>query len=1037
MAGPGTNLGSAYVTVNAVTKDFGKQVSRGLRAAGGDGDRAGRKVGISFAKSFGKSFGSSRSIFGPSFFVSATAARKQFQRLVRLGFTLGPIITFLIAVIGALANGLFVVAAAVGAASPALIVFVAGLVALGQAAVVASIALKGVAEALGAGFKAATGGGAKSTKDLTSQLDRVEDARRRLARVTESAAERIADANEKVIEAEQDYIDAQIESRKAAQDLAKAREEAAEDLQQLRFETEDAAISEQKARLEFERSRESLQRVQDLPPNSRARREAELAFAEADLNLRRSIDRNADLKKSEAAATAAGVDGSEKVQDASEKLNKAKEREAKAFQDIAKAQQDAAKVQRDALRDIEDAQRDVERALRDLNKAQNDNTGAANTYKEALSKLSPEAQSFVKLIVANRDAFIALRDAAGRQLFPGLERAFLTILPRFKDLEKLLEGTGKSLGKVAEEFADTIVEGENFSRLERVWKTNDELIVNFGDAASNLYEILLILLDAAEPLIKEFGEWTKTVTEGWRETLKAKDATGELRENFITAGKFAKDIIGIIKDLSIGLFNIGKAALGPDGGGTLLIKAMKDATGEFRDFTGSVEGQNSIKQYFIDAEPNIRAVSRFIGNIGVSIGKLGNAPGVDTLSDKLSEALSVWDEIGATLLSDDIATSLGDVAINLSELIKAFTDSGSITIFFETLNAVLVPIKEFFQSDFGQQIIGTIGPILAVLNAIALVGSIAIFYFKVVVGSIGAIFTVATTLSNIFFGKQNTQLAIFYIKYYAYEAKLWVTKNLKAAAYWVYENLKSALFYVARGIQSAAFWVYENLKSAAYWVAENLKNAAYWVSKTAKSAAYWVIENGKLAAYWVAAKAKSAAFFAFSTAKAIIFNATMLLNPIFLIVAVIIAIGIGFVTLYKKWEPFRNAVNKVLDTFKDIWQKVKDIVAALKDSALGKAVSRVLGGGGEAGAVAAAEGGIVRPSRYGTLAVIGEAGRSERIEPLDPDGLSVRDRAIIRELSGGGGGATINVYPSPGMDEQELAEMVSRKLSYQIRRGGM
>jgi hypothetical protein len=163
----------------------------------------------------------------------------------------------------------------------------------------------------------------------------------------------------------------------------------------------------------------------------------------------------------------------------------------------------------------------------------------------------------------------------------------------------------------------------------------------------------------------------------------------------------------------------------------------------------------------------------------------------------------------------------------------------------------------------------------------------------------------------------------------------------------------------------------------------------------------------------------------------------MLLNPIFLIVAVIIAIGIGFVTLYKKWEPFRNAVDKVVDAFKNIWQKVKDIGNAIKNSVIGKAFSGFFGGGGEAGAVTAAEGGIVRPSRYGTLAVIGEAGRSERIEPLDPDGLSVRDRAIIRELSGGGGGATINVYPSPGMDEEELAEMVSRKLAYQSRRGGM
>lgn len=1036
-----TNLGSAYVTVNAVTKNFGNQVQKGLSGAGRGADVAGRRVGGSFGKGFSRAFGSSsRNIFSPQFFKNASAAQQQFQRLVRLGFTLGPIITFIVGAIGALANGLFMVAAAVGAASPALIVFVAGLVAIGQAAVVASIALKGVGEAIGAGFQAQTAKGTKSTKDLTAALDRVEDARRRLARTTEQAAERIAEANERVLEAEENYIDAQIESRKAAQDLASARQEAAEDLQQLRFETEGAAISEQKARLEFERSRESLQRVQDLPPNSRARREAELAFAEADLNLRRAIDRNTDLKKAEREATAAGVDGSEKVQNATEKLNEAQKNELKALQGIAKAQQNAATVQRDALRSIADAQRDVERALRDLNKAQNDSTGAANKYKEALDKLSPQARSFVKLIVANRDAFIALRDAAGRQLFPQLESAFLTILPKFEELEVLLEGTGKALGVVAQEFADTFAEGENFSRLERVWRTNDILITNFGDATSNLYEILLILLDAAEPLIKEFGEWTKTVTAGWRETLKAKDATGELRDNFLTAGKFAKDIISIIKDLSVGLFNVGKAAMGPDGGGTLLIEAMRDASKEFKDFTLSIEGQNVMKKYFQDAEAPVRAVSRFIGNLFVAIGKIGTSPGITVFSDKLSEALGIWEDIGQVLISEEIATSLGDLTISLSELIKAFTDSGSIVIFFDTLGAVLNPIKEFFKSDVGQQIINTLGPILAVLNAIGLVGKIALFYFNVVVGSIGKIFLVGTTLSNIFFGTQigkinfaktlELKLTIFFHK---------VRMGLNAI-FWATVKLLQGIAAGARLAQEAAFDAYRTAREAGFSVFRSVLHAVWTGIRTAADLAYQSLRIAGLKAYHALEKigfAASAIAMKVLNTLANIFRITMLTNPIFWIPAILLLIAGGFIMLYKKWEPFKNLVDKTLEALRKAFDFVKKIFGFGGGDAENNA------GNARANAIAGdarpmAEGGIVRPSRYGTLAVIGEAGRSERVEPLDSDGLSVRDRAIIKELSfGGGGGVTVNVYPSEGMDEKELADLVSKKLAYQIRKGEM
>ncbi len=70
----------------------------------------------------------------------------------------------------------------------------------------------------------------------------------------------------------------------AEKELSKAREQAIEDLQQIGFESEDAAIAEQRAALELEKAREALARVSDLPPNSRARKEAELAFAQADLN---------------------------------------------------------------------------------------------------------------------------------------------------------------------------------------------------------------------------------------------------------------------------------------------------------------------------------------------------------------------------------------------------------------------------------------------------------------------------------------------------------------------------------------------------------------------------------------------------------------------------------------------------------------------------------------------------------------------------------------------------------------------------------
>jgi hypothetical protein len=77
---------------------------------------------------------------------------------------------------------------------------------------------------------------------------------------------------------------------------------------------------------------------------------------------------------------------------------------------------------------------------------------------------------------------------------------------------------------------------------------------------------------------------------------------------------------------------------------------------------------------------------------------------------------------------------------------------------------------------------------------------------------------------------------------------------------------------------------------------------------------------------------------------------------------------------------------------------------------------------------------VINPSPGGTRARIGEAGRAERVEPLDPDGLSKRDKAMIALMSNGGG-INITVNPSPGMDEVELASVVSRQLAFHMRKG--
>jgi hypothetical protein len=70
--------------------------------------------------------------------------------------------------------------------------------------------------------------------------------------------------------------------------------------------------------------------------------------------------------------------------------------------------------------------------------------------------------------------------------------------------------------------------------------------------------------------------------------------------------------------------------------------------------------------------------------------------------------------------------------------------------------------------------------------------------------------------------------------------------------------------------------------------------------------------------------------------------------------------------------------------------------------------------------VALASGGVVRSTPGGVMAMLAEGGQHERVEPLDRQGLSARDRALIDRLGGGSGNTVVRVY----IGDRELRDIV-------------
>jgi hypothetical protein len=965
-------VGDAYVVVRAITTSVERDIQKSFKGVDAVGEKAGVDISNGIQRGFSRS--NRRGIFSSTFIAESIAAKEQFSSLTRAGYALAPALTALGGIIGLLGTGLISLTSIIGAAAtPALITLAGAFTAVGQAALTLKLAFSGVAKAVQAGTKNSK----KSASAAKSEID----AQRNLAK----AYEDLADAQKGVND---------------------ARETAIEQIQQLGFDSEDAAINEQKAALELEKARETLARVSDLPPNSRARKEAQLAFAEADLNLRRAVDRNNDLKKAEAENAKAGPDLSSQVEASKVVVN-------------------AKKAELDAERNLIKATEARDAALQG---------SGADAYADALSNLSKEAQSFVQYLVSIQGEFKKLKAAAGQELFPQLEKAIDNLVKNlFPALRPLLTETGKVLGDVAVRISGVVTKSENIKRLESIWRTNNTFIDNLGSAIGNLYEGFLILLTAAKPLIDAFGEFLKNTTESWKETLKLDEATGKLGERFKIAQGILKDLKTILSNVFGGFKNLVKANVGPGSGGQIFLDYFKKVSLAFKNLK-TIDGR-PLKEFFADAAVNGTKLLGLLGSIIGGFIRLADNKGLGIFLDQLKKVNEIFSDIGESL--DSSLPSFGNFLIEFSTLVKTITDSGSITIFFDSLSFVLRKLNEFLNSEFGQTLLRVSAQVLPFLAAFGLITKVVTFFGKVL---LGPVFAIAKFVKEIAF------LAP-YLKTLAFQFGAPIIAIAAIAALFI-----------------GAYKNSEKLRTAVGDLISVLKDVFIDTFNDVKGAISDAFPADKIAPLKDTLKSVGD-FLAVTLVPIIRFVASLIIGTLGGAVKGVIYIFSGIIDAFQAVVSFIKGVLRLLrgdfdgagkafgEAFSKAFSMIKNLFKGLISTFLGplngiisminktfnKNISKITFSDETQQSTQTyrlAEGGVVMPSAEGTLATIGEAGRPERVEPLDPDGLSKRDKAMIQMLSGGAGsGINITINPSAGMDERELASIVSRQIAFQLRKG--
>jgi hypothetical protein len=951
-------IGHAEIVVRAITNNFEKELKGTLsNISKSISIGAGRKIGDGFADGFNRS--QAKTTFGQladglnSLVPEAESAREKFQSLMRTGYVLQGVMGSLVGAISSVVVSIGPLIGSLLKAAPAAAGLAGAFVTLKVAMAVAKTSFGGIFEAV-----------KKSTKQNSG--------------------------------------------------YKKSLKEIREEWQQLLFDAEAAAYGEEEAALNLEKALENLRRTADLPPNSAARREAELDYKKADLAYRRAKDKTKDLNE----------------------------------------------VVKDGYSAFKEAQKDKSAGsdpFDGLNKAQKE-------FAQRLIKLTPKLDAMkLKMSEAFLTPLYTSVDVFEKNLFPILDQRLPQIAGQvgqainqvFSNID--FSGVDRILAEMAEPF-------------EEGGRSNLQL---FGDLLQNVLDIFILILDATGPLVNDILTGLVELTGDWADSMKAMD----LEKFFTDAGAEAGNWFEIIKNVFGGFGNLIKLTTGPGSAGEYMLTWFKEASEGFKNMFS--EDPEAGKKFFKDAMVNARAVLSSIGALVKEVLGVADNPNIANTFNKLAEGAPYIGKMLDAFI--DAGPSFADLVVNVVRILAALTDSDQLSGFFDTLSIAAGKLADFLELPGTQDFMSKLAPIIGILSGLGVIIDVVSFGFQVFIGYLAFAFLKANDMLGPFtklFGNKPgggifgnlaktlkaggivgiiiliiTKIIEFYNKFEDFKTMVDNVMANVGDAFGEFFNQVGILFDNLFGDQGLG------------GIMTALDPVIKFLLEFFIPIAGYIVERFVNAFTFIVSVINTFVSPIMAIIKGLVEGIVLLFTDFpkglgkILTSVVLIFVGIGEIIA----NIFVDLVNWVLGGIENLVRAVgntplgsliKDItginlsgvklvrlekVSWVKDAMAN--VDKKLGiDKGKAtqtkanGTPKLALGGTVYPSSGGTMVTVAEAGRPERIEPLNPNGLSDRDIALINQM-GGGSGINITVNPAPGMDEKELAAAVSRQLAFEMRKG--
>lgn len=527
--------------------------------------------------------------------------------------------------------------------APAAAVGATALFAMQQATAVVKLGTSGMGSAFKAAFadaKTSAGGAAGGANSLANAVRQVKQAteqaalaNQRAARATESAERSLSDAKKAALQTERDLTQARMDATRALEDQNARLEDAQLNQRQAVFDVADA-----------EKSLKDL-RATGASEQSGAMQKAQLDLDRAKQRLEEQQVETKRLKTDTDAANKAGVDGSKIMTGANQRVadsHRTVQDQVRALKDAQAEQARTATAGLDAIRQAQQA----------VGASAGGAAGGVNALAAAMAKLSPNAQAFVRQVIALRPAWDSMKLAVQDRLFAGLagtlQRTAGSVLPVLRThlltTADALNAMGKGVMNSAREMAED-------GTLGKAMGSASKGLSNLSGIPGMFVKALTQLAAAAGPAFEAFTKTLGTGAAALGDKLSAAFKDGRMKSAIDTAIGLIKELAGIAGNVGSIIMSVMGAAQGAGGG---FLGVIKEISGQLARAFNSPEVQGGLRSLFTTMAVLGKTVAPLLGQalmlIAPILEKLG--PPAQTLIKALGVGLKpIIATLGLALIS--------------------------------------------------------------------------------------------------------------------------------------------------------------------------------------------------------------------------------------------------------------------------------------------------------------------------------------------------------------------------------------------------